>query len=1022
MKYIGAKFTIDEQFNVPANPFSRNKSDKDIAPGIEYYSISGTGVIYGSEDYAKRQSIIDAGILNVVYYDPDVYPSHIIVLNDNDWYSGSDYLYTLSNINGVLGRELTEKTSSSSHMRTYTPGEAYHKIQRTVQTTLPVDYDQLRVDDENVNTSTHSTTLSGSGGSYEYVVYDMFSSGSSSTVSFDLESTYRPFKNGQLNVLCDQDFSITVHTEHTIIFGMSDSDYEAYKPVMEEWIDIYNVWFIDDDAPFINTMPKLIESSPDPNVVWLSGIQWDAKTWPGLTSFTSNYGVDMWSDGTNFYCSYYDDQYVLDKTTGTWSPKTWNGLTSFSGRYIWTDGTNIYYSNGYSQYVLDPSTSTWSSKSWTGLRSFYGTYVWKSETGGIYYSNASDQYVLNKNTGAWVKKTWSGVSQPSGIYIWSDGVDTYYSNTSAQYVVNTSTSKWVKKTWTGLKSFDGRCIWTYKDDIYYSKGTDHYVLDKKTYTWIPKTWIGLTSFNGQNIWSYDDSNMYYSYGSDQYELHYPIPYRLSYLSMNESENLGDKWLIDNDIPYRIDFTELKESIDLNDSWLIDDDIPYLSQFPEFKVSIPVGDTWLISNGIPFRIEFSDLLKSASGPDSWLQDKGWDPRRPWPEHRSIIQKVQTIPNIPDVDWTKSMQQTFEFYTVDPNNWYDDQKLENIISCDLTHDLTSDKRGNASIMVTEPLPECYIRTYLVVTQAGYMHKICLGTYLYMTSSDSFDGMKHNITMTGYTPMVELEEKLPPLGFHIIGITNRKHSGDAPMVTEAIKDIVTTYTRCEIENRTVIQKPLLNDFVAGTNDNFLTVINNILNASSLGQYILTVDEWGTIIVKDKPVLEDAIPTYIYTDDNSSILLPSLDTNDDIYGIPNVVEVLYTGDKRLPAIRVIVKNEDPTSIVSIPARGREIAKRFTITNIAAPVNDYSEAAVKAQVTAQAERLLEAASTINKTISYSHGYCDVKVGDTVLINYERAGVTGIRAKVVSQRISCKPGCQVDEQAVYTKKLWNRGV
>ena len=465
--------------------------------------------------------------------------------------------------------------------------------------------------------------------------------------------------------------------------------------------------------------------------------------------------------------------------------------------------------------------------------------------------------------------------------------------------------------------------------------------------------------------------------------------------------------------------------------IIDGDLPFRSAgYPQMYTvnEAPVSFWRIIDGDLPFKSVFPPMYEIDDYPEPlnpsrvWLQDKGWDPRRPWPEHRSIIQKVQTIPNIPDVDWTKSMQQTFEFYTVDPNNWYDDQKLENIISCDLTHDLTSDKRGNASISVTEPLPESYIRTYLVVAQAGYMHKICLGTYLYMTSSDSFDGMKHNITMTGYTPMVELEEKLPPLGFHVIGITNRKHSGNAPMVTEAVKDIVTTYTRCEIENRTVIQKPLLNDFVAGTNDNFLTVINNILNASSLQQYILTVDEWGTIIVKDKPVLEDAIPTYIYTDDNSSILLPSLDTNDDIYGIPNVVEVLYTGDKRLPAIRVIVKNEDPTSIVSIPARGREIAKRFTINNIAAPVNDYSEAAVRAQVTAQAERLLEAASTINKTISYSHGYCDVKVGDTVLINYERAGVTGIRAKVVSQRISCKPGCQVDEQAVYTKKLWNRGV
>lgn len=451
-------------------------------------------------------------------------------------------------------------------------------------------------------------------------------------------------------------------------------------------------------------------------------------------------------------------------------------------------------------------------------------------------------------------------------------------------------------------------------------------------------------------------------------------------------------------------------------------VPFRLDFPPFNSSIPGSDIWLIDDDYPYRVDFPQLRESSGGATSWLQDKGWDPRRPWPNHRSIIQKVQTIPNIPEVDWTKSMQQTFEFYTVDPNTWYDDTKLENIISCDITHDLTSDKRGNASITISEPLPECYIRTYLVVTQAGFVHKICLGTYLYMTSSDSFDGMKHNITMTGYTPMVELEEKLPPLGFHIVGITNRKHSGDAPMVTDAIKDIVTTYTRCEIENRTIIQKPLLNDFVAGTNDTFLAVINNILDASSLQQYILTVDEWGTIIVKDKPVLEDAIPTYIYTDDNSSILLPSLDTNDDIYGIPNVIEVLYTGDKRLPAIRVIVKNEDPTSIVSIQARGREIAKRYTITNIAAPANDYSEAAVRAQVTDQAERLLEAASTIQKTISYSHGYCDVKVGDTVLINYERAGMINVRAKVVSQKISCKPGCQVDEQAVYTKKLWNRGV
>ena len=752
---------------------------------------------------------------------------------------------------------------------------------------------------------------------------------------------------------------------------------------------------------------------------------WVAKDWG---EFIPLYGSYIWTDGTNLYYSQGTAHYVFNKQTSTWESKTWYGLTDFNGSYVWTDGDNVYWSYRYDHYVLNKETDTWESKTWYGITSlFFGSDVW-TDGNNVYYS-FNQQYILNKETDTWEQKTWYGLTGLIGDRIWKDGDLIYFSSGSKQYVLDKSTSTWTPKTWYGMDSFDGEDVWTDGNAFYISNYSQQYVLDKSTSTWTPKTWYGMDSslnnFVADWIWT-DGNKIYFSWTNNyQYEL-LPggeitsTPYRLNFPEMIESIDPHDKWLIDGDIPFRPNFPELIPSADL-DSWLIDDGIPFRRNFPPLIPSID-PDSWLIDDDIPFRLDFPPLIPSEVPSDAWLQDKGWDPRRPWPEHRSIIQKVQTIPNIPDVDWTKSMQQTFEFYTVDPNNWYDDQKLENIISCDLTHDLTSDKRGNASITVTEPFPESYIRTYLVVTQAGYMHKICLGTYLYMTSSDSFDGMKHNITMTGYTPMVELEEKLPPLGFHIVGITNRKYSGNAPMVTNAIKDIVTTYTRCKIENRTVIQKPLLNDFVAGTNDNFLTVINNILNASSLQQYILTVDEWGTIIVKDKPVLEDAIPTYIYTDDNSSILLPSLDTNDDIYGIPNVVEVLYTGDKRLPAIRVIVKNEDPTSIVSIPARGREIAKRFTITNIAAPVNDYSEAAVRAQVTAQAERLLEAASTINKTISYSHGYCDVKVGDTVLINYERAGVTGIRAKVVSQRISCKPGCQVDEQAVYTKKLWNRGV
>jgi hypothetical protein len=33
-------------------------------------------------------------------------------------------------------------------------------------------------------------------------------------------------------------------------------------------------------------------------------------------------------------------------------------------------------------------------------------------------------------------------------------------------------------------------------------------------------------------------------------------------------------------------------------------------------------------------------------------------------------------------------------------------------------------------------------------------------------------------------------------------------------------------------------------------------------------------------------------------------------------------------------------------------------------------------------------------------------------------GLTGIKAKVVSQNIKCTPGCPVSEKAVFTNKLW----
>ena len=135
----------------------------------------------------------------------------------------------------------------------------------------------------------------------------------------------------------------------------------------------------------------------------------------------------------------------------------------------------------------------------------------------------------------------------------------------------------------------------------------------------------------------------------------------------------------------------------------------------------------------------------------------------------------------------------------------------------------------------------------------------------------------------------------------------------------------------------------------------------------------------------------------------------NHDLYGIPNVVEVIYSyGNDYKEAIAI---NDDPNSPTSTVSRGRKIPKRVTDPSIYGYVTQE-------QLEAYAKRVLKELSTLEYTVSFTHAYCPVRVGDCVRLNYTRAGITDIKAKVISQNIKAQPGCQVSTKAVFKSKLW----
>lgn len=350
-----------------------------------------------------------------------------------------------------------------------------------------------------------------------------------------------------------------------------------------------------------------------------------------------------------------------------------------------------------------------------------------------------------------------------------------------------------------------------------------------------------------------------------------------------------------------------------------------------------------------------------------------------------------------DWTASMQQTFEYYTVDPGTWKDVKLIDTVKSSSISRDLEAETLGSATIDIVDSLGECYIRIYLITIQNGLKEKHPLGTFLVQTPSSSFDGKMRTVSMDAYTPLLELKESPPPLGYSILEDEN---------IMESAYLITREHVRAPVVKPECDEK-LNYDFVADPSETWISFVRDLI---SNAKYEFGLDELGRILFLPKQDTASLQPVWTYDDSNSkSILCPDLSMDHDLYGIPNVVEVVYSNGNYTYSSRVV--NDDENSPISTVNRGREIIYRETNPDLAGIPTE-------AQIDEYAEQLLRDLSSVEYTVSYTHGYCPVRLGDCVRLNYSRAGLNDVKAKVISQTIQCESGCQVSEKAVFTKKLW----
>lgn len=352
----------------------------------------------------------------------------------------------------------------------------------------------------------------------------------------------------------------------------------------------------------------------------------------------------------------------------------------------------------------------------------------------------------------------------------------------------------------------------------------------------------------------------------------------------------------------------------------------------------------------------------------------------------------------IDWTNSMEQTYEFYSVEPYTWTDVNKIDTIKSCSITYDSTTDTFMSASIDTSEEVNEQYIRVYLVAKQGKNVERIALGTFLVQSPSYSFNGKVFDRSCDAYSPLIELKEKYPPYGYAIQAGTN---------IMDKVVQLIEDNSRCRVINsgtgtdESIIRR----DYVSSGSEDLLTFITGLLKYADK---VIRVDALGRIYFTKIPKLESLVAKKTFDTNAGSILMADISVDRDIYGIPNVLEVYYkSGSGTLVSV---VENNDSSSVTSIQNRGRRIVSRETDPSFAGAVG-------QATLDEYAKKRLEELTKVKFSVTYTHGYFPLKVDEGVELDYVQSGMKYKTALITNQTIECKTGCTVSETAIFEERV-----
>lgn len=332
-------------------------------------------------------------------------------------------------------------------------------------------------------------------------------------------------------------------------------------------------------------------------------------------------------------------------------------------------------------------------------------------------------------------------------------------------------------------------------------------------------------------------------------------------------------------------------------------------------------------------------------------------------------------------------SFRFVRVRWGTWTETEELEGIIGGTLErNDSTAIKASGSLDYILEPalgsdLVRVYSDSYYPPT--GERTSIAQGTYLASTPSSTYRGAIEEGTADLYGVLHVLAEDAfaEPL---VVPAGTRAVEKAAEIVREAGLPVVASESPARLGSPAVFDDK---------DTSKLDAVNWLLDFAGFAS--AGCDGYGTVLMQPYQDPSLRLPVLALEDDGACIFRSGVVREYDTFDVPNVVVVVCSNAQAGPMTAKAV-NDDPRSAFSTVARGREIVRKETVSDIAS----------QETLQAKAEALLAAKTSMVEGFEITHAFVPLEMGDVCSLTYRKAGVHRDDLVAVRQSLRLKPGME----------------